>query len=115
MNATIEDAQLCWSKGESELAIKLVQAVVAAKSLTMANIKGFGICGEYLAETRAENTKAIIDSYLRKSVTYSTKFLISTFAETHELYKTKDERERFHLANKQRNYKAIAKCKQIYL
>lgn len=116
MNASIEDAQLNWSKGECELAIKLVQTVVDAKSVTMAYIKAIGICGEYLAETRAENTKTVVDSYLRRSVTLSKRFSETNhFPETHELYKTDDERKRFNVANQQRNSRAIAMCKPILI
>lgn len=106
----IEEAQLWWSKGEHELATKLMKDVISVRNLSMGFIKACGLYGEYLAETTQGNTRTIIENYLKESVKLSTKYANLKMTQISNVHKTEKERQDFNVANKQRNYRAIAKC-----
>lgn len=112
MSMLIEDAQLNWCKGEFELAMKLMQSVMNSKTSLETHIKACGIYGEYLAETCTENTNTIIDEYLNKSIRMS--IVYADKKRSPEIRRPEAERKQFDASNKQRNYKAIAKCRQMY-
>lgn len=109
-NVLIEEAQLWWSKGEHELAIKLMKDITSVRTLSTDFIRACGLYGEYLAETTQGNTKSIIDNHLKESVKLSTKYAELKMSQITIKYKTEKERQDFNVANKQRNYRAIAKC-----
>lgn len=106
----IEEAQLWWSKGEHELATKLMKDITAVRNVSIGFIRACGLYGEYLAETTQGNTKTIIENYLKESVKLSHKYAELNMAQSSALHKTERERQDFNVANKQRNYRAIAKC-----
>lgn len=109
--AFIEDAQLNWKRGESEMAQILIANVITQALPSFTRAKAFGMMGEYLAEGRLEDTKTIIKSYLMESNKFSDKIRNSDIKSDSAYYVPPEEREHLHLENKKRNYLAIAKCK----
>lgn len=113
MNMYFEDAQLNWCKGESDVAMKLMQTILNSETTRFVEtrIQAMGIYGEYLAETCTENTETIIRSYLEKSIRMSGAHATQKFLS--ESSQHQKERAHFDLINRRRNHKAIAKCKHI--
>lgn len=116
--ACVEDAQLNWKRGESEMAQMLIANVIKQELPSFTRAKAFGIMGEYLAEARLEDTKTIIKSYLKESNRFSDgcrKASEQTIKPDSAYYVPPDEKERLHLENMKRNHLAIAKCKIFFL
>lgn len=114
--ALIEDAQLNWSRGDSEIAQHLIQAVMEKKIPSFTICTATGMMGEYLAEARLEDTKTIIQKYLMESMVLSSKLKkmdLSHVTNT-DYHHPPEESERLDLLNKKRNYHAIAKCKAFF-
>lgn len=109
----VEDAQLNWCKGEFELAMKLMHTVLHSETSLMTRIQARGIYGGYLAETCTENPDTIIEEYLTKSIKLSKAYAAKKASQ--DVRQQEDELKKFDLANQERNYKAIAKCRQLSL
>lgn len=110
--ALIEDAQLNWNCGETEMAKHLISAVIDENTPSFTHSKALGMMGEYLADARLEETRTIFKSYLEKSLMFSANLKINdkiTLGSTY--YHSPEERQRLDLENKRRNYQAMAKCK----
>lgn len=67
--------------------------------------------GLYLADSRLEETNTIINKYFDKSVNFSTKVKQTVIPVDKPYYHTPEDGARLDLANRKRNYQAIAKCK----
>ncbi|XP_055323121.1 serine/threonine-protein kinase ATM isoform X2 [Sitodiplosis mosellana] len=109
--AFIEDAQLNWKRGESEMAQLLIANVIKQEFPSLTRAKAFGIMGEYLAEARLEDTKTIIKSYFKESSRFSEgcRKVSDQIKPDSPYYVPPEERERLHLENMKRNHSAIAK------
>lgn len=105
----IEDAQLNWSRGESEMAQHLINHVIKEQRPSFTHPKALRMMGEYLAEARLEDTNTIVKSYFMRSMKFSTNLRSKDL--TGKAYNLPAE-ERMHLdlENRQRNYQAMAKC-----
>lgn len=66
--------------------------------------------GVYLADFRLEDTYTIIQKYFEKSVKFSTKVKQNDFPVDSPYYRTPEDATRLELANRKRNYQAMAKC-----
>ncbi|XP_031619505.1 serine/threonine-protein kinase ATM [Contarinia nasturtii] len=109
--AYIEDAQLNWSQGESEMAQKLIENIIKDMFPSFTRAKAIGMMGEYLAEARLEDTKTIINDYfvLSNKTSGGIKKSSDAIKPDSHYYYPPEVRERRHLENKKRNYHAIAK------
>lgn len=115
--ALIEDAKLCWTRGEGEMAKHMIAAVINEKQPTFTHAKALHMMGEYLADSQLEDTNTIIQTYFERSIGFSTNVKQKSEHITvgSAYYHTPEERERLDLENRKRNYKAIAKCKLFML
>lgn len=113
--ALIEDAQLNWQRGESEMTQHMISTVIKEKQPTFTHARALGMMGEYMADGRLEDTKTIIDTYFLKSIRFSSNLKNKNHvkSESSYYYYAPDEKERLELENRKRNYQAIAKCKCI--
>lgn len=66
--------------------------------------------GLYLADSRLEDTNTIIQKYFEKSVNFSTKVKQSDIPVENPYYHSPEDGARLDLANRKRNYQAIAMC-----
>lgn len=76
--------------------------------------------GEYLAETRAENTKTIIQEYFKESnrMSKALKTRLESDAQSNQMNRRNAQPslevvQKFNADNKIRNLRAIAKCKDL--
>lgn len=113
----LENAKLNWSRGNWEMAQHLLSTVVKMQVPSLTHAQALGMLGEYLAEARLEDTSTVIQTYLIKSTNFSTKFKKNAGAIAPEspYYQSPQQIERVELANRKRNYLAMAKCKQFLL
>lgn len=113
--AFIEDAQLNWKRGECEMAKLLIENVIKQEFPSFTRAKAFGMMGEYLAEARLEDTKTIINSYLKESNKFSAicRKNCDQLKSNSPYYVRPEDRDRLNLENKKRNHLAIAKCKNL--
>lgn len=108
----LEDAKLSWDRGDHVLTKHLIESVKNEKIPTFVPIIALGMYGEYLAETRAESTKTIIESHLRQSIQDSKTFKRNMASlRDKDYYQPPEIVNKLHLENEKRNYRAIAKCK----
>lgn len=113
--ALIEDAQLNWNGGETEMAKHLISAVIDENTPSFTHSKALGMMGEYLAEARLEDTRTIFKSYLMKSMMFSANLKMNDkIAAGKTYYHSPEEKERLDLENRRRNYQAMAKCKGVF-
>lgn len=130
----IEDAQLSWTRGEGEMAKHMIAAVISENKPTLVPLlclisftaasallschfiysfthaKALWMMGLYLAEFRLEDTYTIIQNYFEKSVKFSTGVKQNDIPVDSPYYRTPEEATRLELANRKRNYQAMAKC-----
>lgn len=110
--AHIEDAQLNWCKGKSEMAQHLINHVIEEKRPSFTHSKALRMMGEYLAEGRLEDTNEIVKTYFMRSMKFSANLRTYNKDIGVKAYNPPPE-ERIHLDldNRKRNYQAMAKCK----
>lgn len=115
--AFIEDAQLHWIDGKTEMAHSFVKAVIDKKTPSFVHSTALSMMGEYLAEAGMEDTNTVIQNYLMEAMVFSSKLKQKADRLTagKAYHQPLEVRERLDLLNRKRNYRAIAKCKRISL
>lgn len=115
-----ENAKLSWDIGDHVLTKHMIDAVRNERILSHVPIAAWGMYGEYLAETRAENTRTIIEEYFKKSNRMSKALMmkVSSDSESNRIYRrdcclSLEEVQQFKSDNKVRNLRAMAKCKSF--
>lgn len=115
-----ENAKLAWNIGDHVLTKQLLTAVQNEVIISHVPIAAVGMYGEYLASTRAENTKIIIEEYFKESNKLSKAFKLKLESEAQsnqqnqrDSHLSLDVVQKFYSDNKIRNLRAIAKCKDL--
>lgn len=113
-----ENAKLSWDIGDHVLTKQLIDSVRNEIIFSHVPIAALGMYGEYLAETRAENTKTIIEKYFKQSNILSKKLITKLESEAQNSHKNRRDSHlslevmhKFRSDNKIRNLRAMAKCK----
>lgn len=107
----IEDARLNWALGNQPLAKQLIECVTEKKFVSFSYLTSQRILGEYLAETRSEETKVVISDYLANSI----KNLQNMKSNKNKLKDiTTEDFNIFYAKHKLETYQLIAKCKSFF-
>lgn len=97
------------------MAKKLVSHVISETSASLSVITAKRICGDYLAESRSENTRNVIENYLKESI----RAIDKTKSKLHILKNTsmgisEKEFDQFSMKSKYQAYRSIAKCNLFF-
>lgn len=115
-----ENAKLSWDIGDHVLTKHLIDAVRNQRGLSEVPIAALGMYGEYMAETRAENIRTIIEEYFKKSnkMSKALKMKLESAAQSNQNILSDSNlslemMRKFDSDNIIRNLRAMAKCKNL--